>query len=230
MEFLNVVNPHFPDATPNSEPRNDFLEILAKYLTDYLEDVNLSSWDDCSPLFWEEFLFCYFPFQMDINPNISHTEKFLTELKKFARWLDRKRHTSFYKFLAKYIEETRGELKDCEILINGLYLHKFPNVFSEGWDFEDEFQKDLQKTAEDMEVDHIYLKVKEINGPIVVGACLNTNLSYYIVGLPINLPIPTGTIISGQVTRKKGEYLWSWKYPENVFPSKAKKYLENVMI
>lgn len=214
---------------PNSKPRNEFLSVFAKYLTEYLEDDCPSSWEECQPLFWEEFLFSFYPFHIKLTPKEKEVEKFLSELKKFIRWLDRRVGSSCYELIEKYIEESFTELKDCEYLINRLYLQTFPRIHHDDWDPQMDFINNCYQLEECKEKLLSIFEVKNLNGPIVVVTALDSNRSYYIKGLPYELITP-GIIISGTIGRKNGEWFWTWNQPESVFPERSKKYLKNVSL
>lgn len=214
---------------PSSKPRNEFLEVLAMYFTVFLEADCPESWKECQPSFWEEFIFTFYPFHIKITPKEKEVEKFLSELKKFIRWLDRRVGSSWYKLIETYIEESSTELKKCEQIINRLYLHTFPRIHHDDWDFNMEFLLNTQQIEECKEAEMNIFEVENLNGPIVVVTSLDTNMTYYIKGLPYEIIMP-GTLLSGTIGRKSGDWLWIWNQPESVFPPRARKYLENVKL
>jgi hypothetical protein len=214
---------------PTSKSRNEFLTVLGKYLTDYLEDDCPSSWEECQPTFWEEFLLSFYPFLMKVTPKEREVETFLSELKKFTHWLDRKVGGSRYELIEKYIEESSTELKKCEHLLNRLYLHKFPLLHHDDWDPQMDFMIDLHDSEKFQEAKLIIFEVRNLNGSIVVITDIDSNLTYNIKGLPSEIIIP-GMIISGGIARKNGDWIWTWYHPESVFPLRAKKFLKNVKL
>ena len=119
---------------PKSKARNQFLELLAKYFTVYLEEDCPTSWEDCQPPFWEEFLFTFYPFHLKVTPDEKEVEQFVLELKKFVRWINRNDKSSDYEYIDKYVKEALIDLKECEHLINRLYLHTFPRIHHADWD------------------------------------------------------------------------------------------------
>jgi len=88
---------------------------------------------------------------------------------------------------------------------------------------------DFKRDADYKETLLTIYEVKNLNGRIVVVTALDSGLSYYIRGLPYEAITP-GTILSGSIGRKNGDWFWTWNYPESVFPQRAKKYLENVSL
>lgn len=207
-----------------SKPRNQFLEIIAKYFTNYLEDDCPASWKECSPYFWEELLVSFYPSQIKVTPRKKEVEIFLSELKKFVRWLDRRIGTSWYKVIAKYLEEVSDDLKQCEYLINRLYLDKYPRMHHDDWDY----KNDLNDNSENfIEEKWCMFEVNKLKGPFIFVTSLNSNSSFYLKGLPHEV-ITAGMIISGFIGRNKGDFCWMWSHPDGVFPQSSKNYLENV--
>lgn len=212
-----------------SQSRNKYLYVLGRYLTEYLEDDCPSSWKECQPSFWEEFIFSFYPLMMQVTPKEKEVEQFLSELKKFISWIDRRFGTSWYTVIEKYIEESQTNLKECEYLLNRLYLHTFPLIHDEDWDPHMNFINSFPNIDEQDEVKLSIFEVKNFNGTIVVVTAMDTDLSYFIKGLPIDFLTP-GTIISGGISRKKRDWIWNWNHPESVFPQRAKKYLKHVKL
>lgn len=167
------------------------------------------------------------PLLMQVNPTEQEVEQFLSELKQFVRWLDRKVGTSWYILIENYLEESYTSLKECEYLLNRLYLHTFPLIHDKDWNPHLDFIHYFQNIEEHNETKLSIFEVKNFNGPIVVVTAIDTNLSYFIKGLPFEI-LSLGTIISGTISRKKGDWIWNWNHPESVFPQRAKKYLKNV--
>lgn len=75
---------------PTDSDRNEFLRIIAKYMTECLEDNCPTSWKQCQQAFWEELIFTYYPHVLHITPDQNETEKFIAQLLKFLHWLDKK--------------------------------------------------------------------------------------------------------------------------------------------
>ncbi|MCT8138034.1 hypothetical protein H1D32_09855 [Anaerobacillus sp. CMMVII] len=214
-------------GAPNSLARNEFLTVLAKYFTDYLEDDCPTSWKECHSQFWEEFLFIFYPFHMKITREEREVEKFSNELKKFLRWLDRRYRSSFYKLIEKYLQESGNDLKKCEQMLNRLYLHLFPRMHHKDWNPEKAIYKNSLQLEECIETKTILFEVKRINGPIVIATSLDSHITYHLKGMPYK-SITSGLIMCGMIGRKKGDWFWIWNFPETVFPQRAKQFFDYV--
>lgn len=68
-------------------------------MTDHLEDECPPSWKECPSSFWEELIFAYLPHYTKIIPHKNYAEIFLSQLRKFVRWLDEKNKLTFYSWL-----------------------------------------------------------------------------------------------------------------------------------
>jgi hypothetical protein len=214
---------------PDSFSRNEFLTVLAKYLTVYLSDDCPSSWQECNAPFWEEFLFAFYPFLLKISRDEKEVEIFHAELKNFIRWLDKRVGISMQKVVDQYIHESYADLKECEHLLNRLYEHSFPRIHNDDWNFSIEFFKNLKRTEEYSEMKILIFEVKKIDGTTGEFISLDSLCPYYINGLPRDLLTP-GRLLSGMIGRKKDEFVWTWHQPDSVFPKRAKQYLKDVIL
>ncbi|QQZ07731.1 hypothetical protein [Heyndrickxia vini] len=219
----------YKQERPTSHSRNEFLTILGKYLTEYLEDDCPSSWINCEPTFWEELLFSFYPFRIKITPKEKEVEQFLVELKKFTRKLDKKYGSSFKPLVDKIIEESSEELIKCEHLLNRLFIDQYPRIHHKDWNPQLEIKKHHQKLDKCHETIESVFEVTNLNGPIIVVSTLDTNLSYFIKGLPYEM-ISVGDLFSGGIGKKKDEWIWTWILTQSVFPPRAKKFFSQVMI
>jgi hypothetical protein len=213
----------------NDPARTQFLEVFSNYLTTYLEDACPSSWQECKPEFWEEFLTTYYPSLMKISPQEKEVEKFLSEFKKFTRWLDNRIGTTFYETVKTYTAKCSEELKQCEILLNRLFLHTFPKLHNPDSDPREDVSHLHQQFKGYDETTSSVFEVRNLNYSIIVATALDSHLTYNIKGLPFEHITP-GTIISGTITKKKGDWIWTWFYPEGVFPPSSREYLEHVIL
>lgn len=110
---------------PSDATRNEFLRLLSRFMTHHLEDNCPPSWRECTPSFWEQFIFTCIPHYIKITSHENQIETFLNELKKFISWLDKRARTSFYQVVSRMAEEAEPELKSCESLLNHLSFTGF---------------------------------------------------------------------------------------------------------
>ncbi|RXI96639.1 hypothetical protein DS745_23350 [Anaerobacillus alkaliphilus] len=226
-EFYGNDLIEFKLKNPKSRSRNEFLRVLAQYVTEYLEDVCLSSWNE--PDFWEEFIILYYPCFIQVTSQEKEVEKFVSELKRFLHWIDIKYKIPLFKTIDSYIKEMFLELKDCEATINRLYKHEFPNFLNEDCNIQTDFFGRLDKLEEFPEKKDTLFEIKSLNRVYLVVTELETNENFYLKGLPSATVYP-GMIISGSIGRKKGDWAWTWGIPENVFPKSSKKYLDDIRL
>lgn len=213
---------------PSSSSRNIFLEIIAEYFTTYLEDKCPSSWNECDHEFWEEFFYSFYPSTIKISPKQNEVKRFLNEVKKFVHWLDKHIGTSFYSYIEELCAEATSELLECEKLINKLYLHTFPNIHKRDFDIIAEL--DAHEQNYNFVDDKVAIfEVQDKNGPITIARAHDDKSNYQILGLPIEIITP-GMIICGFIGKEESSWLWTWDHPICVFPRKAKKFLEHVLI
>lgn len=208
--------------------RNNFLHILGKYLSVYLEDSCPTSWKDCHPAFWEELILTYFPHLMKITPKEKEVEQFLSELKTFVHWLDCRVGCSWHPIILTYVNEYHSTLKDSEFVLNRLFLNSYPFIHDEKPNSPIDVSDFFHVTEDDVEEMKLSIfEVQNISGSIVVATELHKDYSYLIKGLP-NETLSPGIIINGCISRRKQDWIWNWDFPEGVFPPKAKKYLKHI--
>lgn len=213
---------------PGDQMRNHFLTVFSKYMTDYLEDAFPSSWQECDQSFWEEFLLTHYPYHIQISKDEKNLNKFLNELKKFTGWLDRKYQTHSAKIVKELIDMYYDDLKRCESVTNTLYNYTFPNIHDKKSNIQTEIFRHLDQMDEFDESTFCVLKINSINGPIVHATDMATNHSLQIIELPSKALHPD-IFLGGTIGKKKDSWLWTWYSPLVAFPSKAEKYLENVL-
>jgi hypothetical protein len=203
---------------------NEFLRVFSKFMTDCLEDKCPSSWKECQPSFWEEFIFTFYPHHIKISPNEKEVETFLSQLKKFVRWLDQRAGTSWYPVIEEYASEAGPELKFCEHLLNGLFLRDFPRIHHDDWNLEKDYEKIEQKFNQFSDrLDSLFEVTSMIEDTIVLTE-FNSNRTYYIKGLPGKL-IKPGIIMSGAIGKRSGEKVWDWYETECIYPQRGKNYV-----
>jgi hypothetical protein len=203
---------------------NEFLRIISKYLTDYLEDYCPSSWQQCQPSFWEELIVTYYPFCMKITPQEKEVEKFHSQLKKFVRWLDKRAHTSWYSVIEEFINEFYSDLKICEHLLNSLILIDFPHIHHDSWNLDQDLEKINQTYSHYTERVDSFFQVTSIYEDTVILTNLKSQRTYHIKGLPQNIMTP-GILMHGSIGKINGAMFWNWCHTEGVYPQRAINYL-----
>jgi hypothetical protein len=208
-----------------SKKANEFLRILSKFMTTCLEDNCPSSWQKCDSSFWEELIFTFFPHTMQISQNRKEAEIFLTQLKIFVQWLDKRVDSCWYPVVEKFTLEAKSELKICEHVLNDIFLTDFPKLHHP--------DRNLIKTAEKIEQDFIncdnklssIFEVTSLIDDMVVLTEFNTNRIYYIKDLPLKW-IEQGLIMSGVIGKKSREKAWRWFATDGVYPNRGRAYLK----
>jgi len=206
------------------QDRNDFLRIFSSYMADFLEDDCPPSWKQCTPQFWEEFIVCYIPYFIKVTEDQKQVETFMKQLKSFVKWLDKRAHTWWYKYIINFCKRHRSDLKACEALINHLYLADFPKVFHDDWNYQHDLDL-LLETYKDYDATvHSVFEIKKTDQDIALLYDLKTSRSYSIIGLPEKLIRP-GILMHG-IIGKKDEYIfWDWHHTDNISPLKSKDYI-----
>lgn len=207
---------------PSDEKRNEFLRVISKYMTHYLEDDCPPSWKQCQPTFWEVLIYSFYPDHIKLSPNEEDVETFIFQLKKFVRWLDKRTGTSWYATIEQYTSEAFPELKICERIINRLFLNDFPRIHHDDWNFEEDLDRFDQIFSQcTNQVDSTF-NVTKIIGDSVLLTELKTNCTYYIKGLPCDLIVP-GIKMSGIIGKKSGDRCWNWYHTHGIYPSRGEK-------
>lgn len=212
---------------PLSTNCNEFLRHFSKYMTTYLEDNCPPSWDQCNSSFWEELIFTYVPLFIKITPQKKEVEKFLSQLKSFIHWLDKRVGTSWHEIVNNYAEEANPMLHHCEQLLNQLFLMEYPTVHQSDWNLEQEIERNNQEfhaTADRLES---IFEVTRVLEDTVILTELKTKRDYPIKGLPCSL-IYTGMLIDGIIFRRSDAMFWNWFLTNCVFPERARKYIKVV--
>lgn len=200
----------------------EFLRILSNYLTDHLEDHCPPSWKDCTPAFWEEFIYACYPDHIRISTKQKESEIFLLQLKKFIRWLDQRTGCSWYELVERYAEEAHSELSTCEQVLNDLLFSS--RIFSKGWDPDEHIAKVTGKlSACKHTVDSIF-EVTHIADGIVTIIDIDSARSFQLVNVPTKKLIP-GILLEGIIGKMRDDFYWTWHHTEGTYPQKAKGYI-----
>jgi hypothetical protein len=210
---------------PYDKDRNEFLHILSNFMTDVLEDNCPPSWKKCKRPFWEELIFTQLPHVMRITPNQKQVENFLSQLKMFIQWLDKRVGTSWFTVVDKYSKEAISDLKVCEKVLNTIFLRDFPQLHQKGFSPEQQIEIVNQSFKQCTKKWDSLFEVTSIIDQITVLKEFNTNITYYVKGLPTHIIVPE-LIMSGCIGRKSGTLLWELFQTEGIYPQKGRKYLK----
>jgi hypothetical protein len=208
---------------PKDPNRNEFLFHLSYYFTDYLEDLSPSSWQECTPLFWEEFISTYFPGRISISKTVDKTEEFFTELQKFVRWLDRKTGTSWFKTVEDFIRMNKDDIKTGEAALNSLVLHHFPHIHDHDFDIQKDFEADQQRLGTLIHSADGLFEVQTVIDDVFVLNNFEDGKTYHTKGLP-NCILP-GILLKGAIGKRKHDFFWRWCATGAVFPKSSKKFM-----
>lgn len=209
---------------PSDQNCNEFLRVLAKFMTDCLEDDCPSSWNLCGSSFWEKFIYYFYPQNITISPTMNEADNFLFQLKKFVRWLDKRVGTHYYPIIEKYSTEAAPNLKSCEQLLNVLFLKHFPQAFSHNWNPEQDIENLTRNGTQFLTTQEGVFEVTSKIEDISVLTDLSSHHTYYVKDLPSDY-VELGMILSGVIGRRKGEKHWNWYITVAINPQLAKNYI-----
>ncbi|WP_066298499.1 hypothetical protein [Bacillus sp. FJAT-29937] len=210
---------------PRDQNRNEFLRIISAFMNYYLEDTCPTSWENCQPEFWEELIITIFPLHMRVTPQKKEVEKFLLELRKFVRWLDRKANTSWSRIIEYYIEKYHAQLKMCEQLLNTHFLLHFPQIHaSEKWNPLHDIQIIKEVSSQFHDTTNSIFKISSANENTSLITDLWNHRDYVVIGLNSNRAME-GILLDGSIGKKDGDIYWQWYFTEGVYPDNAIKYI-----
>ncbi len=210
---------------PYDKDRNEFLRILSNFMSNVLEDDCPSSWKKCKRPFWEELIFTHLPHVMHITPEQKQAETFLSQLKMFTQWLDKRSGTTWMTVVDKYSKEAISDLKLCEQVLNTIFLRDFPQLHQKDFSPEQQIEIANQSFKQCTKRWDSVFEVTSVIDQITVLKELNTRITYYVKGLPTHLIVP-GLIMSGCIGRKSGTLLWEWFQTDGIYPQKGRKYIK----
>lgn len=210
---------------PYDKDRNEFLRILSNFMTTVLEDDCPPSWKKCKRPFWEELIFTHFPHVMRITPDQKQVETFLSQLRMFVQWLDKRVGTTWFAVVDKYSKEAISDLKVCEQVLNTIFLRDFPQLHQKDFNPEQQIEITNQSFKQCTKRWDSLFEVTSIIDQITVLKEFNTNITYYVKGLPTHIIVPE-LIMSGCIGRKSGTLLWEWFQTEGIYPQNGRKYLK----
>lgn len=203
---------------------NEFLRDFSKYMTDYLEDNCPPAWDKCNASFWEELIFAYIPLILKVTPQRKEAEKFLSQLKHFVRWLDRRIGTSWYGVVENYVRQAKPALVQCEQLLNEIFLTDFPKLYQDDWDFKLDIEESEQEFQETTDRLSSVFEVTGVMEDVVLVNELKTKHCYQLQGLPNPFLFP-GMLLDGVLGKRNDELFYRWFLTNNLFPAGAKKFI-----
>ncbi|OLS39241.1 hypothetical protein [Bacillus sp. MRMR6] len=207
---------------PKNENRNEFLRVLAEYMTTRLEDNCPPSWKACHSPFWEELIFAFIPHNLQINPNQNEAETYLNELKMFVKWLDKRAQTNWYPIVTNYVKAAVSDLIICESILHAIFLDHYPKLFQDDWNpFKDieNLDNEFEQCAD--QVNSCFVVTKLIDDLIELTE-YKTDRMYQLKGLPSEL-MKLGLIMNGSIGRKRNDLYYKWFHTGGIYPPKARK-------
>ncbi|WP_462413143.1 hypothetical protein [Neobacillus sp. Marseille-QA0830] len=224
FEFYGMDLIAYKSEKRSDKRRNEFLRVIAKLMTSHLENDCPLSWLQCQPSFWEELIFTAFPHMMRISPKEQETEQFLTQLQMFVQWLDDRVGTDWHPLIEDLAIKATPELKDCEHLLNALFLRDFPRIHHADWNPQNDIEKiNLRFSQCKEKLDSLFEVTSRIDKTIVLTEFATNNI-YYVKGLPVKWAVP-GIIMSGVIGKQAGERIWRWFQTEGIYSQRGGKYL-----
>lgn len=205
----------------------EFLRVLANHFANTDDEMPPSSWQDCNHQFWEELIFSYFPHIMKISKSQNQSVRFLFQLKKFVRWLDKQKETTFSQMVEQLVQEAMIELVPCEHMLNELFTIEYPTIHSNDWDFKKEINVAQKKLESAVALYNSVFQVLKIQKGIVDLKDLDKKRTYQVTLLPC-ARIKEGVLLNGMIGKQKGDFYWEWMITEGVYPNKAKQYIQFV--
>jgi hypothetical protein len=210
---------------PTNEKRNEFLRVIAQYMTTHLEDNCPPSWKACHSPFWEELIFAMIPHSLQINPNQNEAETYLSELKMFVKWLDKRAGTNWYPVVADFVKAASSDLIICESILHAIFLNHYPKLFQDDWNpFEDieNQEREYEQCADQV---NSFFVVTRILDDLIELTDYRTDRMYQLKGLPTELMKP-GLIMIGSIGRKRDDLYFKWYHTGGIYPPRARKSFE----
>ncbi|PFO09722.1 hypothetical protein COJ85_00925 [Bacillus sp. AFS076308] len=161
---------------------------------------------------------------MHISTEEKEVETFLSQLRYFVKWLDKRVGTYWYLIVEEYTFIASSELKACEHLLNGLFLNDFPRIYQTDWDPEQDIDKINHKFKQCTDRLNSIFEVTSIIEDTFLLSEFETNYTYYIRGLPYKL-IEIGMIMSGIIAKKSTDLTWNWFQTDGIYPQRGKTYI-----
>jgi hypothetical protein len=208
-----------------NKKRNEFLRTFAHYMTDHLEDECPPSWKECPDSFWEELIFAYLPHYTKIIPKKNYSETFLSQLRKFVRWLDKKEHTDFFQLVDGYITEGSPTLTKCEDLLNYFFLKDYPHFHQPDWDYEKDHDRWKKEAEEYSESINSLFHISAVTEDGLILEDIDTHRTYFTKSFPIK-KISSELLLSGVIGKRPHELVWDWFITESIYPARGGKYIQ----
>jgi hypothetical protein len=77
---------------------------------------------------------------MHITPEQKQVETFLSQLKMFTQWLDKRNGTKWFPVVDNYSKEAISDLKLCEQVLNTIFLIDFPQLHQKDFSLEQQIE------------------------------------------------------------------------------------------
>ncbi|OCA82263.1 hypothetical protein A8F94_20330 [Bacillus sp. FJAT-27225] len=209
---------------PSDPIRNEFLRILAGFMADYLEDNCPDSWQQCGQPFWEELVAAYLPHCIHISQQEQEHRLFLSQLRRFAYWIDKREKTSILPTIETLSTQLQQELSICESLLNRLTETAYPGILSGNLDINKTLERNFQKLDSYYSTLPGLFEVSSSINSVFKLIDLETGSAYHVTGLPES--VPPGFLLQGAIGKGKGTMFWEWCYLAGVFPPSSKKFFK----
>jgi hypothetical protein len=207
---------------PNDPNRKEFTLILNQFMDDCLRDNCPKSWKECDQSFWEELIAAYWPKCFHISEKGQEHLVFLIELRKFAKWIDKKEKTQIETTIKTLTTEIKHDLSMSESILNQMIEQAYPGVLSGELDFTQALEKEKRR----FDSYHItfpgLFEVSDSKHSVFLLSDLQTGDSYHVMSLPESLK--PGFLVQGVIGHLIGLPFWEWCLIDGVFPPQSKKY------
>jgi hypothetical protein len=208
-----------------NKKRNEFLRSFAHYMTDHLEDECPPSWKECPSSFWEELIFAYLPYFTKIIPHKNYAEIFLSQLRKFVRWLDEREQTDILQLVDGYIIDGTPILKKCEDLLNYFFLKDYPRFHQPDWDYEKDHGRWEKQAGEYSESINSLFHISAVTEDGIILKDIDSHRTYFTKSFHIK-KTSSELLLSGVLGKRPHELVWDWIVTESIYPVKGGKYIQ----
>jgi len=188
------------------------LELLAGYL----EWREAEDWGELSGRDWAELIGSFY-FERNFDTSINHAKSFLSVLKKFLKYVDRKYQTSHSEFLKQLLDESEQEIFSCISMLDQFVPYQVRKYGSPFYDAELRLRSGIIGVFQIQSINASSVRVKEI---------IDKSRKTYTVSLPRDVMenVFLGQLIEGSI-RKTNINSWGFETVERVFPSFARHFL-----
>ncbi|PLR97842.1 SEC-C metal-binding domain-containing protein [Bacillus sp. T33-2] len=185
-------------------------------LVDYLQNVQMGKWNELQRENWEELL-SYFYFETVFETSNNHLKSFLSVLRSFIKWVDKRHQTSHYQIADNILAELGEQIYKCVEVLDlfvPYYRRKHQQTFHDG------FLNVRQGLVGYFQIESVSVKSVRIRNII------EKKPQRYTLMLPPHCTaiMEPGMIISGTIA-KDNINAWKVETVERVYPEKAELYL-----